>query len=53
MAHWFAIARAPVKLDSTGTPEASTLLAKSAQLEPSASEVLTANLTPAITCWSA
>jgi uncharacterized cupredoxin-like copper-binding protein len=46
MAHWLAIVKAPAKLDSAGTPEASTLIAKSAELSPSAAGTATAILAP-------
>ncbi len=44
MAHWFAIVKAPAKLDSTGTPQASTVIAKSNELNPGASGTVTATL---------
>jgi uncharacterized cupredoxin-like copper-binding protein len=44
MAHWFAIAKAPVKVDQSGTP--SGVIAKSAELSPGASAVVTAILAP-------
>jgi uncharacterized cupredoxin-like copper-binding protein len=46
MAHWFAIAKAPVKVDPSGTPAASGIIAKSAELSPGASAILTATLAP-------
>lgn len=46
MPHWFAIVRTPVKLDATGTPVASAVLAKSAQLDGGAGESVTATLAP-------
>jgi uncharacterized cupredoxin-like copper-binding protein len=46
MPHWFAIAKAPVKLDSGGTPAASSIVAKSAELSPGASATVTATLAP-------
>src|SRR5262249_37515497 len=46
MAHWFAIAKAPVKIDPSGTPAASAIIAKSAELSPGASAILTAPLAP-------
>jgi uncharacterized cupredoxin-like copper-binding protein len=44
--HQFAILKAPAKLDSAGTPDAATYLAKSAVLAASASETVSAKLTP-------
>jgi uncharacterized cupredoxin-like copper-binding protein len=44
MAHWFAIAKVPVKIDPSGTP--SNVIAKSAELSPGASAVVTATLAP-------
>jgi uncharacterized cupredoxin-like copper-binding protein len=46
MPHWFAIVKAPATLDSSGTPAATTLLAKSMTLNSGASEVINAKLTP-------
>jgi uncharacterized cupredoxin-like copper-binding protein len=46
MAHWFAIAKSPVKIDPSGTPAASGIIAKSAELSPGASATLTATLAP-------
>jgi uncharacterized cupredoxin-like copper-binding protein len=44
MAHWFAITKTPVKIDPSGTPAASGIIAKSAELSPGASATLTATL---------
>ena len=46
MAHWFAIAKTPVKIDPSGTPAAGSIIAKSAELSPGASATLTAVLAP-------
>jgi uncharacterized cupredoxin-like copper-binding protein len=46
MVHWFAIAKAPIKIDPSGTPAASGIIAKSAELSPGASAILTATLAP-------
>jgi uncharacterized cupredoxin-like copper-binding protein len=46
IAHWFAIAKTPVKIDPSGTPAASGIIAKSAELSPGASATLTAVLAP-------
>jgi uncharacterized cupredoxin-like copper-binding protein len=44
MPHWFAIARAPVAVDSSGTPTG--VVARSAELSPGTSAVVTATLAP-------
>jgi nitrite reductase (NO-forming) len=44
--HWFAIARTPVQMDSAGTPAASGLIAKSAEMAPGASANVSASLPP-------
>jgi uncharacterized cupredoxin-like copper-binding protein len=46
MPHWFAVARAPVKTDASGTPSANGILAKSAELAPGATATVTATLAP-------
>jgi uncharacterized cupredoxin-like copper-binding protein len=46
MPHWFAIARAPVKLEPSGTPAASGIVAKSAELGAGASGTVSATLAP-------
>jgi uncharacterized cupredoxin-like copper-binding protein len=46
IAHWFAIAQAPVKIDSTGAPAASGVVAKTSELSAGASATLTATLSP-------
>jgi uncharacterized cupredoxin-like copper-binding protein len=44
MPHWFAIVKAPAKIDSSGAPQAATIIAKSSELNPGASEAVTASL---------
>ena len=46
IAHWFAIAKTPVKTEPSGTPAASDIIAKSTELSPGTAGTLTATLPP-------